>query len=144
MPETALIPEAWCLGPDGRRCSRRSLPERLHVIAVHPRDVRDWYLLGAHGLALALVRAHPETLGIHLIHHPDHAAVAFGLSLREPAEVRDFRRREEVRRSVLARRDTRAAADAGGRVHGLLGDVLRNRDRVAVGRPAGIERDVAA
>ena len=60
------------------------------------------------------------------------------------AEVRDLAPSEQVRRRVLAGRHARAAADAGRRVHRLLGDVLRDRDGVAVRRAADVDRDVAA
>ena len=52
----------------------------------------------------------------------------------------DLGRDEEHRRGVRAGGDAGAAADAGGGVHREVGVVLRDRDRVAVGRAAGAER----
>jgi len=44
----------------------------------------------------------------------------------------------------IADGDTGAAADAGGGVHGAVGDVFGNREGVGVGRAAGAHGDKAA
>jgi hypothetical protein len=51
---------------------------------------------------------------------------------------------EQMRRRVLAGGDARAAADARGGVHRLLGHVFGNQDRVAVLRAADVDGAVAA
>ena len=71
-------------------------------------------------------------------------ALAFDLPLRQQREVADLGRGEERGRRVLAGGDAGAAADAGRRVHRLLGDVLRDQDRVGVLRAADVDRRVAA
>ncbi len=58
--------------------------------------------------------------------------------------MRNLGAHEQVRRSVLARRDAGAAADARGGVHGGFRHVLRDENRVAVLSAAGVDRDVAA
>ena len=55
---------------------------------------------------------------------------ALRLALRQHAEVRDLRGREERRRAVGASRDACSAADAGGGVHRFLGGALGNEDGV--------------
>src|SRR5262249_30334742 len=118
-------------------------PERLDVLPGHARDVRDGDLLRAHRLALAFVRAAAEALGIGLLDHRSHALIALDGALGQEREMGDLRAHEQVRRRVLAGGDTRATADARRRVHRGFGGLLGNRDRVAVGRPAAVDRDVA-
>ena len=79
-----------------------------------------------------------------LRHHAERALVPLGLALRQQAEVRDLGAGEQRGRGVRAGRDTRAAADAGRRVHGAVGVFLADEDVVAVDGAAGRNRDVAA
>ena len=94
--------------------------------------------LGAGRLALAVVGAVAEALGVHL---RDHRGGRGGSARAGPGagapRCDDLGRGEEHGRGVGAGRDAGAAADAGGGVHGEVGVVLRDRDGVAVGRAAG-------
>ena len=76
--------------------------------------------------------------------HADRAVPALGLTLRQQVEVLHLRRGEQLRGAVRARGHARAATDARGRVHRRVGDRLRDRDQVAVGRAAGSDADVTA
>jgi hypothetical protein len=58
--------------------------------------------------------------------------------------MRELGAHEQVRRRVLAGGDARAAADARGRVHRLLGHVFGNQDGVAVLRAADVDGAIAA
>ena len=62
------------------------------------------------------------------------------LALRQQRQVRDLRAQEEMRRRVLAGRHARAAADACRRVHRGFGELLWNRNRIAVGGAAAVDR----
>src|SRR5512133_443456 len=112
-------------------------------VRVHAGDRIDADLLWARLLALAEPGAAAEELGVHLRDHAERAAIPLGLPLREEAQVGDLRGREERRRAVGTGRDAGAAADALGGVHRALDGVLGDGDRVPVGRPAGVHRDVA-
>src|SRR2546426_6681186 len=68
---------------------------RGEEVAIQSRDEGEANLLGAHGFALADVRAAPEHLPVHRGHHVTHARVALGLPLRQEAEVRHLRGREQ-------------------------------------------------
>ena len=100
-------------------------------------------LLRAGRLALAVVRARPEVL-VHRLDHRLGAAEALGLALREQVEVGELGAGEQVGGAVRAGRHARAAADALGGVHRRVGDRLRDRDQVGVGRTAGLGGDEAA
>ena len=69
--------------------------------------------------------------------HRDDPPVALGLALGEEVEVRGLGGDEEHGRGVGAGGHAGPAADAGGGVHGEVGVVLGDRDRVAVGGVAG-------
>ena len=72
------------------------------------------------------------------------AAIALGLALREDAQVGDFGAGKKRRGGVGAGGDAGSAADAGGGVHGAVGDLFGDGDGVAVGSAAGGDGDVAA
>src|SRR5438270_2411550 len=109
---------------------------RLAVVAVHVGDEVEADLLRTRRVALAVVRARAEP-ALHLLHHALDARPPLGLTLRQHVEVGDLGRREQLGRRVRARRHARAALDAGGGVHGQVGDRLRDEDEVGVGRRAG-------
>src|SRR3954447_18832729 len=88
------------------------LERGLEVVSVHPGDELHADLLGADRLALAVVRAAPEALRIHLIDHRSDAAVLLGLALGEGVEVPYLGRDEEHGRGVRASGDAGAAGDA--------------------------------
>src|SRR5262249_35927301 len=85
-----------------------------------------------------------EALGIHLGDHLAGATGALRLTLRQQSQVRDLGGDKEHRRGVWTGGDAGPTADAGRRVHRLLLRRLRDRDGVAVGRPAGVDRHEAA
>jgi hypothetical protein len=72
-----------------------------------------------------------------------HTVGPLGLPLGQPVQVAELGRHEEAGRGVGAGRDTRAAADAGRRVHRLLGVRLGHEHRVRLGCAPGPVRDVA-
>src|SRR5262249_49080174 len=94
--------------------------------------------------ALEIIRAVTEALGVHLGDHLPRTTGALRLSLGQQPQVRDLGRDEEHRRGVRTGRYTGATADARRRVHRLLLRRLRDRDGIAVGRPAGVDRHEAA
>src|SRR5579872_1444622 len=110
---------------------------RLEPIAIHMSDGVDADRLGARRLTLPVPAAIAETLLVHACHHGEHPSRALRLSLGQQAEVGDLRRSKERSGGVRARRDARAAADAGRRVHRRIGIVLRNKDGIAVWRTPG-------
>src|SRR5947209_6568861 len=113
------------------------------VVTIHAGDEIERDFLGTNGFAFAVHRAAAEML-FHHFHHADDAVVAFGLALREEAEVGDFRGREELRGTVGTLRDAGAALDAFGGVHRALLHRLRNQQRVRFDGAAGVDGDVAA
>ena len=66
------------------------------------------------------------------------------LALRQQSQMRDFRAREQRRRRIRTRRHAGAATDARRRIHGAIGILLRNQNRIAVRRAARRHADVSA
>src|ERR1700674_4784461 len=60
-------------------------------VAVHSSDKLDWNFLGAHGLALAMIRAASELFLGHRRDHVRRSLVALRLSLRKRIQMRDLR-----------------------------------------------------
>lgn len=116
----------------------------LDELAVEACDVRQGDVLGALGGAGTGVGAVAEAEFVHLADHGAGAALALYLALGQECELADLGRDEEHGGAVLAGGDTCAAADAGGGVHGLVGDGLRDGNVVCVGSAAAVERHVAA
>src|SRR6476661_8226174 len=87
------------------------------VLAVELRDETRANLGGTYCFALVSVGAITESLGIHYLHHFQHASLAFGYALRQKRKVRNFRSCKKHCRSIRARRRARAAADARRCLH---------------------------
>src|SRR5712691_3039444 len=117
---------------------------RAEQVAVQSRDEGEANLLGAHGFALARVRAAPEHLPVHRGHHVTRACGALGLPLRQEPEVRHLRGCEQHGGGVRARGDAGAAADARRRVEGEVRVFFADQDGVGVGRRARRRADEAA
>lgn len=115
-----------------------------YPVAVEAGDVLAFYLLGAFGLAGVGVGAAAEAEFVHLDDHLAGAVHGLGVALRQQVEVAHLGADEEHGAGILAGRHAGAAADAGGSIHSLVGDVLGHKDIVGVGHAAGGGADVAA
>ncbi len=93
-----------------------AVQQRLDDVAVVAGDDVQMDAFAAHCGALADLGAAAETFGVVLVDHRHGARVPRGLSLRQKSEESDLRAEEERGRTVGARRDAGAAADAGRRV----------------------------
>ena len=144
MQPLAERPLRYC-GFDPAAPAAELLDHRLAVLAVQLADHLDRDLLRAGGLALAVVGAAAEPLGVHLADHAPRPVEALGLALRQQVEVRDLGAGEQHRGAVRAGGDAGAAADADRGVHRLGLDL--GMDRHASSAPASgpaVTRDVAA
>ena len=101
-----------------------------YPLAVQTGDVLALDLLRAFGLAGVGVGASAEAQLVHLDDHLAGAVEGLGLTLRQQVEVAHLGADEEHGAGVLAGSHTGSAADAGGGVHGLVGDVFRHEDIV--------------
>ena len=81
---------------------------------------------------------------VHLHDHGDGPLLGLQLTLRQQGELGDLGAEEQHRGAVGAGGGAGAATDAGRRVHGLLGHVLRDEDGVAVLGRAGVDGNVPA
>lgn len=72
-----------------------------HVVVV-ARDYVELDALGAHRGTFADLSAAAELLGVMLVDHGQRAGAAFGLALRQVAEVGDLGAQEQCRRGVGA------------------------------------------
>ena len=79
---------------------------------------------------------------VHLHDHGDGPLLGLQLTLRQQGELGDLGAEEQHRRAIGAGCRAGAATDAGGRVHGLLGHVLRDQDGVAVLGRSGVDGNV--
>src|SRR5215470_16555590 len=112
-------------GPDDFDARTPSAPmQGLPGTALHARDHLELDLLGANRFALANIGAASEKLETGLRHHAVHPFVTLGLALRQQAQMRDLRTREQRRRRIRTSRHTGAAPDARRRVHGQIGTLL--------------------
>ena len=75
--------------------------------------------LRADGLALVFVGAVAKTLFLHRFDHGDSALVTFGLTLGQDIEVFDLGADKKHCRGILARGNTRTAADTGRCIKGF-------------------------
>src|SRR5262245_34676139 len=92
-------------------------PTAEEIIAVHSGDYFQTDLLRADSLALPDVGAASEHFLFHLRDHIHHPLVPFGLTLWKQPEMTDFGSRKERSRSVRARCNAGAAANACSRIH---------------------------
>src|SRR5512146_743641 len=107
--------------PKSRRSRFRSAAHRLEVLPVEPGDELHVDPFGADALALVVVRAVAEAAVLRRLEHVGHALGGLDLALGQGGELGDLGSREEHRRAVRAPGHARAAADALGGVHGVLG-----------------------
>ena len=112
--------------------------------AVEAGDVAQGDVLGTFGGAGTGVGTVAEAEFVHLLDHGARTTATFYLTLGQEGKLADLGRDEEHGRAVLAGSDAGAAADAGGRVHGHVGDLFRDGGVVGVGRTTAVERHVAA
>ena len=105
---------------------------RLEELAIQTGDVGDIDALGALQFAGTGIRAVAETQLVHLGDHRLGTAVRLRTPLRKQGQGADARGDEEHRGTVLAGGDTSAATHAGGRIHAVLGPVVRNQEVVGI------------
>ena len=115
----------------------------FHVLTVELRDVGQIDLRGAGGFAFGRVGAVSKVLCIHLGDHFQDSLTAFGLTLRQVGQMRDFGRDEQHGRGVLARRDAGATADTGCGTHRFLLRVMGNQRSVGLGCIPGIDGNIS-
>src|SRR5580704_12463096 len=111
---------------------------------IHTGDNFELDVLRTNRLALADVAAAPEFFGVELPDHPQRSLVAFGLALRQQAQVSDLRAGKQSSRSVGAGRHAGAASDARRRIHRSIRFFFGHGDSVAVGSASGWHADVSA
>ena len=114
-----------------------------YPLTVHARDVLPLDLLGAFGLAGVGVGATTKAQFVHLDDHVTHTVECLHPALWQQIEVADLGTDKEHGAGVLARRHAGSAPDAGGGIHRLVGDMLRNGYRVGIGHTAGSSADIA-
>ena len=91
-----------------------------------------------------MVSAISETELIHFANHLESTRFAFGLTLRQEAEMGDFGGNEQHGRRIWASRHAGTASDAGGGLHGEIRYVFRYRQSIRFRRGPGSDHDVAA
>ena len=116
----------------------------VEVLAVEAGNVAQGDVLGTFGGAGTGVGAVAEAQLVHLGHHGAGATLALNLALGQQSELADLGRDKEHCRAVFAGCYAGAATDAGGAVHGLVGDSLGDGYCVGIGGAAAVHRHVAA
>src|SRR5579863_10573631 len=99
---------ATCVRPSLSAAVQRGVDQ----VAVHPPNKFDRDLFGAHGFALAVIRAASEKLFGHGRDHAHSSLVALRLSLRKRIKMRDLRCSEQHRRRVWTGSHTCPASNA--------------------------------
>ena len=112
--------------------------------AVETGDIAQRHILGALCGTCACVGAVAEAEFVHLLDHSAGTTLAFYLTLGEEGKLAHLGRNEEHCRTILAGSHASSAADAGGRVHGHVGNLLRDGGCVGVGGTTAVERHIAA
>ncbi len=120
------------------------LKRRFEVIPVHPGDDFEPDQLRTYGFAFPDVRAVPKVLGIHLGDHTDGPAVLLRLALGEQVKMRNLGPCEQGGCRIGTSSHTGAASDACRRIHRFIGVYFGDRDRIAIGRATGGNRNKAA
>lgn len=123
--------------------SSAAFPCRPEELAVHRRDAEQRDALGTGGGALTGEGAAAEALVVHLRHHVQHPAAAFGRALRQHVEMVHLGRGEQHRGAVRTGRHTGTAADALGVLERGLGVRLGHGRRMGLRRGPGRRGDVA-
>src|SRR5262245_64300554 len=101
-------------------------PRRDKVVPIHAGYDFQFDVFGAHGFALADIRATAEHFLLGLRDHIESSLEAFRLSLRKHAEMADLGSGEQSRRGIGACSDTRSTSDTGCGIHRAVGIFLGN------------------
>ena len=89
-----------------------------------------------------MVGAGAKAFFVHLGNHGQGPFAAFFPALGEDRELRNFRRNKKACRGIWACGDTGATANAGRRVHGLVGAFFADEHAVCFGRRTSIDGNV--
>ena len=116
----------------------------LDELAVEAGDIAQRDVLGTLGRTGTGIGAVAETELVHLAHHGAGTTGALHLTLGQEGKLAHLSRDEEHSRAVLAGCHTGAAADTGSRVHGLVGDLLGDGERVGILGTATVDAHIAA
>ena len=79
----------------GESFAGAALQHSSRIFAIQFRNKTGADLGGTDRFAFVSVSAIAETFSVHHLHHFEDATFAFGVSLRQQREMRDFRRSEE-------------------------------------------------
>ena len=113
------------------------LNQCLGIIAVHTRNKLDRNFFRANGFTRADIGTIAKTGFIHGLHHLEHPAISFDLSLWELTQMGNLGCHEQHGRGVLASGNAGSTSNTGGRVHGLFSGGSGHWNRVRFGRLTG-------
>ena len=118
--------------------------QRSNPLSVESRNVLPLDEFRAFGLASIGVGATAKAQLVHLADHFVYAVGSLDLSLRQQGQMADLGTHKQHGTGILTSRHTGTATDAGRGIHGHVGFMLRNRNRVGIRYAARGSADIAS
>ena len=118
--------------------------QRSNPLSVESRNVLPLDEFRAFGLAGVGVGAATKAQLVHFADHFVYAVGSLDLSLRQQGQMADLGTHKQHRAGILTSSNTCTATDARCGIHGHVGFMLRNRNRVGIRHTASSGADIAS